>query len=380
MLLIKNVQVYSPEYIGEKDVLIVNEKISLIEDNIEKFSEKIKVIDGKDKILTPGLIDNHVHITGGGGEGSFKTRVPEITLSKLIEGGITTAIGLMGTDSTTRSVENLVAKAKALKEEGVSVYVHTGAYSYPSPTLTGEVKKDITFLEEIIGVKIALSDHRSSSLSEDELAHLASDARIAGMLSGKAGIVVAHMGDGEDGLGIVNRVLEKTEIPIRTIRPTHVNRKKELLMESFEYAKKGGIIDLTCGMSDELSPRKVIKQAKEKGVPLENITISSDGYGSFSDYDEYGNLLRIGVSSVKDLLLELTKMAKEENFDLQEALMFFTTNVAKALSLYPKKGIIKESSDADLLMLNKDIELVSVISKGKLMMNDSKIIVKGTYE
>lgn len=380
MLLIKNIQIYSPEYIGEKDVLIANEKIILIEDNIEKFSEKIKLIDGKDKILTPGLIDNHVHITGGGGEGSFKTRVPEITLSKLIEGGITTVIGLMGTDSTTRSVENLVAKAKALKEEGVSVYVHTGAYSYPSPTLTGEVKKDIAFVEEIIGVKIALSDHRSSSLSEDELARLASDARIAGMLSGKAGIVVAHMGDGEDGLGIVNRVLRKTEIPIRTIRPTHVNRKKELLMESFEYAKKGGIIDLTCGISDELSPRKVIKQAKEKGIPLENISISSDGYGSFSDYDEYGNLLRIGVSSVKNLLLELEKMVKEENIKLEEALIFFTRNVAKALGLYPKKGIIREGSDADLLILNKDIKLVSVICNGKLMMNDSKIIVKGTYE
>lgn len=380
MLLIKDIQVYSPKYIGEKDVLITNGKISLIEDNIERFSEKIKVIDGKDKILVPGLIDNHVHITGGGGEGSFKTRVAEITLSKLIEGGITTAIGLMGTDSTTRSVENLVAKAKGLKEEGVSVYVHTGGYSYPSATLTGEVKKDIVFVEEIIGVKIALSDHRSSSLSDDELARLASDARIAGMLSAKAGIVVAHMGDGEDGLGIVNRVLEKTEIPIRTIRPTHVNRKKELLMESFEYAKKGGVIDLTCGISDELSPRMVIKQAKEKGIPLENITISSDGHGSFSDYDEYGNLLKIGVSSVSNLLLELVKMIKEEKMELEEALMFFTTNVAKALSLYPNKGTIKEGSDADLLILNKDMELISVIANGNLVMDDSKVIVRGTYE
>src|SRR5690606_3180786 len=101
----------------------------------------------------PGLIDNHVHITGGGGEGSFKTRVPEITLSKLIEAGITTVVGLLGTDATTRSVENLVAKAKALKEEGVSVYVHTGSYEFPSVTLTGQIKKDIVFIEEIIGAK-----------------------------------------------------------------------------------------------------------------------------------------------------------------------------------------------------------------------------------
>lgn len=380
MLLIKNIKIYSPKYLGKKDVLIGDEKILLIEDNIDKFNDKIEVIDGQGKILTPGLIDNHVHITGGGGEGSFKTRVPEIQLSELIEGGITTVVGLLGTDSTTRSVESLVAKAKALKEEGISVYVHTGAYSYPSPTLTGDVKRDITFIEEIIGVKIALSDHRSPSLTEDELARLASDARVAGMISGKAGIVVAHMGDGKDGLGIINRVLEKTEIPIRTIRPTHVNRKEELLVEGFEYARNGGIIDLTCGIYEELSPSKVIKQAIRKEIPLESILISSDGYGSYSDYDEYGNLLKIGVSSVDSLLSELTKMVGEENIELEQALSFFTTNVSKSLNLYPKKGTIKEDSDADLLILNENMELTAVVARGKLMMNDSKVIIKGTYE
>lgn len=380
--LLKGGKVYSPRYIGIKDILIANDTIAIIEDDILLNLDKshLEVIDVSNKYIVPGLIDNHVHITGGGGEGSFKTRVPEIQLSKLIEGGITTVVGLLGTDSTTRSVENLVAKAKALKEEGVSVYVHTGAYGYPSTTLTEEVKKDIAFIEEIIGVKIALSDHRSSSLSEEELARLASDARVAGMISGKAGIVVAHMGSGSDGFGIINRVLENTEIPIRTIRPTHVNRKLELLEEGFEYAKKGGVIDLTCGIYDELSPRKVIKRAKENKVPLENILISSDGYGSFSNYDQYGNLLEIGVSSVNSLLEELKKMVKEEEFTLEEALRFFTINVAKALNIYPKKGIIKENSDADLLILNSDLELDSVISKGKLMMKDSKLIVKGTYE
>ena len=380
MILIKNIEVFSPKYIGVKDVLITNGKITLIKDDISKFDDKIQVLDGRGKKLIPGLIDNHVHITGGGGEGSFKTRVPDITLSKLIEGGITTAVGMLGTDSSTRSIENLVAKAKGLKEEGLSVYVHTGAYSTPSPTLTGEVRKDIIFIDEIIGVKIALSDHRSSALTDDELARLASDARVAGMLSNKSGIVVAHMGDGEDGFGIINRVLEKTEIPIRTIRPTHVNRRKELLMESFEYAKKGGVIDLTCGISAELSPAKVIMDAKEKNVPLENILVSSDGYGSYSNYDKYGNLIKIGVSSVKSLLKELVKLVKEEKLELEEALMFFTSNVAKALNLYPKKGLVEEGSDADLIIMDKDMNLDTVIANGKIMLHEGKSIVKGTYE
>lgn len=380
MKLIKNIEVYSPKYLGVKDVLISNGKVSLVEDSIDRFHKKVELIDGSGKKLMPGLIDNHVHITGGGGEGSFKTRVPEISLSDLTKGGITTVVGMLGTDSTTRSVENLVAKAKALKEEGLSVYVHTGAYSYPSPTITGDVKKDIMFVEEIIGAKIALSDHRSSSLRDDELARLASEARVAGMMSGKAGIVVAHMGDGDDGLGIVNRVLEDTEVPIKTIRPTHVNRKQELLIESFDYARRGGIIDLTCGIHDKLSPAKVIVDAKKQNVPLENILISSDGHGSFSEYDIDGKLIEIGVSSVASLAEEFVKLVKDEGLEIEEALRFFTTNVSKAIDLYPQKGVVREGSDADFLIMDKDMNIDTVIARGNIMVQAGEVVRKGTYE
>ena len=84
MILIKNVEVYSPEYKGKKDVFVSGGKIVLIEENINFENEKIKIIDGSGKKLTPGFIDQHVHITGGGGEGSFKTRAPEITLQVLM--------------------------------------------------------------------------------------------------------------------------------------------------------------------------------------------------------------------------------------------------------------------------------------------------------
>ncbi|WP_313340271.1 beta-aspartyl-peptidase [Sedimentibacter sp.] len=380
MILIKNIEVYTPEYIGVKDVLIINDKIALIEDSIHKFNEKVNVIDGKGKKLIPGFIDNHVHITGGGGEGSFKTRVPEITLSKLIECGTTTVVGLLGTDSITRNIENLVSKAKSLKEEGISVYTLTGSYGYPSVTITNSVRKDIAFIDEIIGVKIALSDHRSSSISCDELARLASDARVAGMMSGKAGIVTAHMGNGDTGIGLINEVLEKTEIPVKTIRPTHVNRKRKLLLESFDYAKRGGIIDLTCGMSEEMSPSNVIMEAEKMGVPLENITVSSDGYGSWSNYDAAGNMLEIGVSSVSSLYNEFKNMVNNLNFSVENALHFFTVNVSKALEIYPKKGVIQENSDADVLIVNEEMNIVSVIANGKLMLDNGKLMTKGTYE
>lgn len=379
MILIKQASIYAPAFQGVQDVLLGGEAILLMGENIELNHPDVKVIDGAGKRLMPGLIDQHVHITGGGGEGSFKTRVPEITLSKLVEAGITTVVGLLGTDASTRSVENLVAKAKALKEEGITAYAHTGSYEYPSVTLTGSVRKDIVFIEEIIGGKVALSDHRSSSLTPAELARLASDVRTAGMLSGKAGALIAHMGSGRRGMGMIREVLETTDIPITTIRPTHVNRAESLLNEALEFAKDGGIIDITCGTYQEWPAHRVIQLARERQVPLENITISSDGYGSWSTYDEKGVMLKIGVSQVTSFWETLRHMVVEEAVALEEALPFFTSHVAEALSL-KQKGRVAVGADADLLLVNSEMQLESVIARGRLMMHEGSCLVKGTYE
>jgi len=380
MLLVKKIKVFSPKSLGIKDVMIINDKIIKIDDNLDPISDDMIVIDGKGKMLIPGLIDGHVHITGGGGEGSYKTRVPEIALSKLVEGGVTTVLGLLGTDSTTRSVENLVAKAKALNEEGITCYVLTGSYGYPSVTITDSVKKDITFINEIIGVKIAISDHRAPSTSKEELARLASDARVAGMLSGKVGVVVTHVGEGKGKLAALRDVLNTWDLPMKTFIPTHVNRNEELLQEALDYAKQGGTIDLTCGNYEDREPGKVVAEALKNGIPSENITISSDGYGSWSKYDEKGNLLEIGVSSVSSIYKEFVKIVKEELLSIDKALPFFTSNVARALGLKDKKGKIAPGMDADLLIIDNEKNLEYVIAMGKIMMKEGQVIVKGTYE
>lgn len=378
MLLIKNINIYAPENIGVKDCLIVNDKIALIKNKIDE-TEDMEVIDGTGKIMTPGFIDNHVHITGGGGEGSFKTRVPEIMLSEFIEAGITTVVGLLGTDSITRNVENVYAKAKALTEEGITAYIYTGAYEYPSPTITGSIKKDIVFIDEVLGVKLAISDHRSPEVNLHELRRLSADIRRASMISGKPGILVAHMGDGEVALKLVREMLDTSDIPITIIRPTHVNRKEELLEEAFDFAKDGGTIDLTCGISDDLGPSNVINRAKKENIPLENITVSTDGYGSWSNYDEKGNLLEMGAAPVDSSFKEFKKLVFDYKFSLDEALIFFTSNVAKGLGLYPGKGSISEGSDADILILNKDLEKEVVLAKGEFLYKFGEI-KKGTYE
>ncbi|MEA4988952.1 MAG: amidohydrolase family protein, partial [Anaerovorax sp.] len=155
--------------------------------------------------------------------------------------------------------------------------------------------------------------------------------------------------------------------------------KRKLLLEAFEYAKKGGIIDMTCGISDN-SPAKAIVEAEENSVPLENITVSSDGYGSWSKYDEYGSLTEIGVSSVSSIFNEFKYMVNELNFSIEKALMFFTVNVSKAIGTYPKKGAIQENSDADLLIIEDKMNIETVIANGKIMFHHGETLVKGTYE
>ena len=380
MLLMKNAEVYNPKYIGKKDVLICGKKIVLVEENIPELPIACEIIDAEGMRLIPGLIDQHIHVTGGGGEGSFHTRTPELNLSELIEGGITTVVGLLGTDGITRTVENLYAKVAALNEEGVTAYMLTGAYDYPSPTITGTVDRDITFIKEIVGVKLAISDHRAPNVSVRELIQLASKTRVAGMLSGKPGIVTLHMGDSKKGLSPVFEALDESEIPVTIFRPTHVNRNQWLLKEAYEYLGMGGYIDFTCMPNSDLTPGVCIRKAIEQGLPTGHITISSDGHGSWSNYAEDGSLLEIGVSGVDALWKELVSMVKIQEFTLEEALAYVTGNVAEALGLAGKKGCIAKGADADLLLMDAEMNLQTVIAGGTVFMNGGTIVKKGTYE
>ncbi|NLY21491.1 MAG: beta-aspartyl-peptidase [Tissierellia bacterium] len=377
MIIIKSSSVYSPKNLGIKDILIAGGEILKIDDNISNIDE-FEIYDAKDKIVIPGFIDQHVHITGGGGEGGFTTRVPESNLSDYIKGGITTAIGLMGTDSVTRSMENLVAKAKSLNEEGITVYALTGAYEYPSPTITDSIKKDLVFIDEIIGAKISANDHRDSAITAEELARLGAEVRVAGMISGKSGHVVVHMGNGQFDMKQINDAIDISNLPITILRPTHINRKRSLCLEALEYAKRGGFIDISADIPSEISNGEIIEMAIENGVDLKQITMSSDGFGSWSKYDEHGNLLKIGYTEIDKMYLELINLISS-GFALEQVLPLFTSNVADQLKL-SRKGCIEENRDADLLILDSNLNLESVIAKGKWLMKNGEILKYGAYE
>ncbi|MCT4620676.1 MAG: beta-aspartyl-peptidase [Marinisporobacter sp.] len=387
--LIKNGEVYTPEYIGKKDILITADKIGYILEDIEipESFVDIQIIDAEGKIVVPGFIDSHVHICGGGGEGSFKTRTPEIQLTDITTGGVTTVVGCLGTDGTTRTMSNLLAKAKGLEEEGISTYVYTGSYRVPVRTLTGSIQDDIILLDKVIGVgEIALSDHRSSQPSVEDIAKLAGESRVGGILSGKAGVVNIHMGDGERMIDFLEEIVEKTEVPITQFIPTHMNRNEKLFNKSIEYAKKGGRVDFTTSTTKkdleegEMKCSKGLKIMIDQGISVNHITFTSDGQGSLPNFNEKSEFMGLQVGKVTSLYGEVRDAIMDEGVDLSNAIRVITANPADLLKL-SKKGYIEEGKDADIVLLNKDnLEIDTVIAMGKIMIANKKILVKGTFE
>lgn len=372
MLLIQNADVYSPKHMGKVDVLVCNDKVVLVREHIDCPFEGVDVIDASGKKLVPGFIDQHVHITGGGGEGGLHTRVPELQLSAAIKAGVTTLVGLLGTDGFTRSIENLVAKTKALNNEGITAYCLTSAYQYPPVTLTGSVAKDIIYISEVIGCKLALSDHRGSHPTKEEMIRLLSDIRMASLIAGKPGELHVHIGSTGNGIEPLIDIVKTTDIPIRHIRPTHMGRHPE---QAAAFNKLGGYADFTAKTA-------LAKTLKEYWDELDHslITVSSDSNGSMPKWDaKKEHIVGMGVGSADNLLLVLRGLV-EQGIALEEALPLFTSNVATALELYPHKGCIADGSDADLLLLDNDLAIDSVIAKGRIMMQSKELLVRGTFE
>ncbi len=368
--IIRNAHIYAPENRGIQDVLICNDKIIEINKDIV-FNYDHEEIDATNHYLVPGFIDQHVHIIGGGGENGFASLIREIQVKDCVQYGVTTVVGLLGTDAHVKSVQQLIAKTKALKEEGMSAYCLTGSYAIPTTTLTGAIGKDIAFVDEIIGTKVAISDHRSSAPTKQELARIATQCRTAGLLAKKAGIVHMHTGKGKDGLKKIMEIVKETDIPITQFRPTHCANQYE---DALSFAKMGGYIDFT---ADEDTASLLANTLKQ--IPLAQITLSSDANGSFPIWNEDMTIKGMGIGKMETLYKVIRSMILDQQIDPSIALSIITKNVADAL-LLTNKGQIKQGNDADFVLLDEDYQITDVYALGKQMIQSNKFIKKPYYE
>jgi beta-aspartyl-dipeptidase (metallo-type) len=385
MQLLRNAELYDPESKGRVDLLVAGEAIAWIGSDLAALPRDLGVseYDLEGRRIIPGLVDCHVHLTGGGGEAGPETRVPPLALSRLAAGGVTTAIGVLGTDDTVRSTAELVTTARGLIADGLSAYCHTGGYHLPPVTITGSVRQDIVLIDVVIGVgELAISDHRSSQPTLNELLRVAADAHVAGLMSGKAGIVHLHVGDGERGLELIRQALQQSEIPARVFNPTHVNRRKQLFQEALELARRGCTIDLTAFPKQDgdgaWSAPEAMTRYLEAGLPLERVTVSSDGGGCLPVFDSEGRVIAMDVgrpSAMAGALKELLDCGQP----LERVLPAFTANPALLLRL-GRKGRLTTGQHADLVVLAADNSVEAVMARGRWLVQAGQPVVLGALE
>ena len=385
LVLVRDADVFAPEPLGRRQLLVGGGRVLWIggPDDAAPSGLPLVVVDLGGRRLIPGLIDGHVHITGGGGESGFASRVPALPLSRYTSGGVTTVIGVLGTDDLARSTRELVAGVMGLREEGLSAWAHCGGYHLPPATVTGSVRGDIAFIDCIIGVgEVAISDHRSSQPTLDELLKVAADAHVAGLMTGKAGIVHLHLGDGPRGLDLVRRALDQSELPPRVFNPTHVNRRRALFEEALELARRGSTIDITAFPvaegEDAWSAADALQRYLDSGAPAERITVSSDAGGCLACFDAEGHLCGMDIGKPAALGATIAQLLAR-GLPLEQVLPAFTSNVARLLRL-PRKGHIAVGADADLVVLDPQHRVSDVMALGAWHVRDGAQVRTGLFE
>ncbi len=387
LTIIRNAQVFSPEPLGIRDILVADRSIEAVAEpgRLRVEGAEVEAVEAKGLAVLPGFVDPHVHILGGGGEGGPATRAPEIRIEDVVASGVTTLIGCLGTDGITRHMTSLLAKARALEIEGVSTFLFAGSYDVPVRTITGSVRSDLVLVDKVIGAgEIAVSDHRSSQPTFDEIARVAAECRVGGMLGGKAGILHLHCGDGARKLAFLFRIIRETEIPATQLIPTHTTRNRELFEDALEWVKAGGAIDITAGpdpdpaADPDVSIEDAVARFKDAGLPLDRITVSSDGNGSMPVFDKAGRLVRLTIASERDLLRKFRDLVQKKILPLETAARLFSTNAAAFYKL-AGKGRVAPGTDADLILLDANLELRDVFARGRRLMADGRLVVKGTF-
>lgn len=370
---------------GRRDLVIAGGVIVAVQKELPALPAELGAgeLDLQGLRVIPGLIDGHVHLTGGGGEEGPETRVPPLQLTNLTAGGVTSAIGVLGTDDATRTTAELVATIRGLRQVGLSAWCMSGGYHLPPATLTGTVRGDIALVDEIIGVgEVAISDHRSSQPTLDELLRIASEAHVGGLMSGKAGILHLHVGDGARGLELIRQALDTSELPARVFQPTHVNRRKALFEESLALAQRGCHIDITAFPVEEGEDAWPAEDAllRYLGEPLaaDRVSVSSDGGGCFPRFDSEQRVVGMDVGSAAALGATLQRLL-QRGAALDRILPAFTRNPARLLRL-AGKGVIEAGADADLVVLGKDHAVLHTMARGRWHRFDGAPRIRGPFE
>jgi beta-aspartyl-dipeptidase (metallo-type) len=359
LTLIENGEVFTPAPIGRTSVLLGGEKILKVgpvgRNAVAALEVDHEFIDATDCFVVPGFIDAHQHLLGGSGEKGFSSQTPEIHASEIVRAGVTSVVGCLGVDTTMKTMAGLLARAKALKEEGLNAFIWSGGYNVPPTTITSSIRDDIMFIEEVIGAgEIAISDERSTDPSLHELARLTNDAYVGGLLGKKAGVTHFHTGEQDRRLELLRGLIDEYKTPPESLYPTHIERSEALMDEAIDLSRRGCWVDIDTSEEDL---HKWLSYFMDHDGDLDKLTISSDA----------------SISSPATLLGQVRECVVKHRMRLESVLPCVTRNPAQVLK-FEQKGKLMASMSADVLLLDRDsFEPRDVVACGKRLIKDGDL-------
>ena len=408
---IKGGQVVTPQAVGEMDVGIRGEKIVAVGWSGTLSEQATQVIDASGKIVIPGGIEPHAHIgipvpSEWSGQPDIMTQPPQDASRAAAFGGVTTIVDFAG-DLSFEEVEDKAPKSiMSVVEERRSVF---RTHSYTDYTfhyiLAGEVAPETigeigeAIQEGVASFKIFTTFHpirvpyghlwtifaevakhggiMAVHAEEDEVVrYMTEKLKREGRDQGY-NLHLVHNNISEDlAFRHIIRLAQHTEAGIYFVHTT----AKEGVAAIAEARAAGqpvygealhNYLQFTCddykkpgGTAIHTYP--AIKFADDRDALIAGLmdgrlaTTATDEYTTHKGPKLWGDTIETvcgGHNGIETRMpVAFTKFVAERNVSLQRFVDITSANAAKLLGLYPQKGAIQPGSDADIVLIDPDMQ------------------------
>lgn len=383
--LLQNATVYAPKRLGVTNVLVGGRSILAI--GAELNADGIlgaAVVDLTGKTVVPGLVDGHLHQIGGCGLQGYASRAPELWTGELALAGITTSVATPGMDTLTKNMESVLAKVYALESDGLSAYAFLGGGRRPYQTLTGSIRKDLFVIEKLVGVKVFLGESAASRYTNDELIDLASELEWSARTTSKACLLHAHLGETEDPAVQLLFTIKNSSAAPERFQATHGNYTEHTMTASLELARAGCVVDLNplldprAGVMAAIGVQEALPRLLQAGIDPAMLTMSTDGNANVPRLQPDGSRGPY-VKNLGSLWAAIAELVNDIGMKLEDVLPLVTSNPARVLHL-GEKGHVRTGADADLLVLDSNLQIVDVYAKGRRVVGDGAPLIESMYE